>query len=164
MHPLGINHSSGGAGRCCRIRKGEIVAGHEKDKPKFRLKRIPNTDVFEGVTTLGERVYATISSSRITGQKAHTPMRIRFLPRARRTGFPIRKAMSGKSRQLAAQLRTIDRRSAARSWPGGRRTRSASACGDFNTGTGGISRCACSGPRGLGNLSFPAWAGSALQI
>src|SRR5271170_7857027 len=38
--------------------KVEIQPVHEKDKPKFELKRIPNTDIFEGVTKLTDKVYA----------------------------------------------------------------------------------------------------------
>ena len=34
--------------------KVEIQPVHEKDKPKFELKRIPNTDIFEGVTKIGQ--------------------------------------------------------------------------------------------------------------
>ncbi len=38
--------------------KVEIQPVHEKDKPKFELKRIPNADIFEGVTTAAIKVYA----------------------------------------------------------------------------------------------------------
>jgi len=38
----------------------EVRPVHEKGRPKFALKRIPGTDVFEGVTTLANAVYATI--------------------------------------------------------------------------------------------------------
>jgi len=38
--------------------KVEIQPVHEKDKPKFELKRIPKTDVFEGVTKSAKKVYA----------------------------------------------------------------------------------------------------------
>src|SRR5476651_1935704 len=38
--------------------KVEIQPVHEKDKPKFELKRIPKTDVFEGVTKDANAVYA----------------------------------------------------------------------------------------------------------
>src|SRR5882757_6623771 len=39
-------------------KKVEVQPVHEKDKPAFELKRIPNTDVFEGVTKLANSVYA----------------------------------------------------------------------------------------------------------
>src|ERR1017187_5497606 len=38
--------------------KVEVHPTHEKDKPKFELKRIPKTDVFEAVTKLASKVYA----------------------------------------------------------------------------------------------------------
>src|ERR1035437_4049998 len=39
-------------------KKVEIQPVHEKDRPRFELKRIPKTDVFEGVTQLANAVYA----------------------------------------------------------------------------------------------------------
>jgi len=58
MHPLGD-----GSGVVVRAllpdaQKVEISPVHEKDKPKFELKRIPKTDVFEGETKLANSVYA----------------------------------------------------------------------------------------------------------
>ena len=38
--------------------KVEIQPTHEKDKPRLELKRIPNTDIFEGVTKSANKVYA----------------------------------------------------------------------------------------------------------
>ncbi|HEX5398975.1 MAG TPA: 1,4-alpha-glucan branching protein GlgB [Verrucomicrobiae bacterium] len=58
MHPLGD-----GSGLVVRAllpdaAKIEMQPTHEKDKPKFELRRIPNSDVFEGVTQLAKTVYA----------------------------------------------------------------------------------------------------------
>jgi 1,4-alpha-glucan branching enzyme len=58
MHPLG-DHSGlvvrallPGAARV------EVQPVHEKDKPKFELKRIPHSDVFERITKSATKVYA----------------------------------------------------------------------------------------------------------
>src|ERR1041385_4196939 len=58
MHPLGD-----GSGLVVRAfvpgaSKVEIQPVHEKDKPSFKLERIPKTDLFEGKTTVANRVYA----------------------------------------------------------------------------------------------------------
>jgi len=60
---LGMQPLGDGSGLVVRAmlpdaKKIEIQPVHEKDKPKFELKRIPNTDVFEGVTKLANKVYA----------------------------------------------------------------------------------------------------------
>ena len=39
-------------------KKVRVEPVHEKDQPAFELKRIPRTDVFEGLTEKGRRVYA----------------------------------------------------------------------------------------------------------
>src|ERR1043166_3362730 len=58
MHPLG-----NGSGLVVRAMmpgaaKVEIKPVHEKDKPSFKLERIPKTDVFEGKTAAANQVYA----------------------------------------------------------------------------------------------------------
>src|SRR5581483_8620020 len=58
MHPLGD-----GSGLVVRAfvpnaTRVETQPVHEKGKPVIRLERIPNTDLFEGVTTAANRVYA----------------------------------------------------------------------------------------------------------
>jgi 1,4-alpha-glucan branching enzyme len=81
MHPLG-----GKAGLVVRAlipgaRKVEVQPVHEKDKPSFELKRLQNTDVFEGGTDKAGAVYAY--DLVITGRQGDT-RRIRdpysFLP------------------------------------------------------------------------------------
>jgi len=51
--------------------KVEIHPAHEKGKPKFELKRIPKTDVFEGVTKAAKNVYT-----------CHLVIRIEMMPLA----------------------------------------------------------------------------------
>src|SRR5438309_11656078 len=58
LHPLGD-----GSGLVARAflpngAKVEFQPVHEKDKPVIQLKRIPKTDIFEGITTEADRVYA----------------------------------------------------------------------------------------------------------
>src|SRR5450631_4836279 len=60
---LGMQPLGDGSGLVVRAllpdaKKIEVQPVHEKDKPKFELKRIPNTDVFEGFTKLANKVYA----------------------------------------------------------------------------------------------------------
>src|SRR5471030_1531987 len=60
---LGMQPLGDGSGLVARAllpdaAKVEIQPVHEKDKPKFELKRIPNTDVFEGVTKDAKKAYA----------------------------------------------------------------------------------------------------------
>ena len=65
MHPLGGGDApaKNGAGLVVRTiqpaaQKVEVIPTHEKDKPRFALKRIPNSDVFEGTTNAAKSVYA----------------------------------------------------------------------------------------------------------
>src|SRR5438128_213913 len=58
MHPLGE-----GSGLVVRALlpdadRVEVHPTHEKGRPKFALERIPQTDVFEGVTRSADKVYA----------------------------------------------------------------------------------------------------------
>jgi 1,4-alpha-glucan branching enzyme len=62
-------------------KKVEVQPVHEKDKPKFELKRIPNTDVFEGVTKLANSVYAyDLVITNHAGQTRRTRDAYSFLP------------------------------------------------------------------------------------
>ena len=89
----------------------EIQPVHEKDKPKFELNRIPNTDIFEGATNLATAVYAY--DLVITDQQKHT-RRTRdafsFLPTLGEGDLYL--FGKGDERRiyekLGAQLRTID--------------------------------------------------------
>src|SRR5512140_1758208 len=60
---LGLHPLADGTGLVARAlvpnaAKVEVQPVHEKDKPAFELARVPKTDVFEGVTTGANRVYA----------------------------------------------------------------------------------------------------------
>ncbi len=58
MHALGDNSGLVARALLPNAAKVEIQPVHEKDKPAFALQRIPNTDVFEGVTKEANKVYA----------------------------------------------------------------------------------------------------------
>jgi 1,4-alpha-glucan branching enzyme len=81
MHPLGD-----GSGLVVRAllpdaAKVAIQPTHEKDKPKFELKRITNTDVFEGVTKAAKNVYAyDLVITDHQGQTRQTRDAFSFLP------------------------------------------------------------------------------------
>src|SRR5882672_5847475 len=58
MHPLGDGSGLIARALLPNAEKVEIQPVHERDKPAFKLKRIPKTDIFEGVTNQANRVYA----------------------------------------------------------------------------------------------------------
>jgi 1,4-alpha-glucan branching enzyme len=59
----------------------EIRPVHEKNKPAFELQRIPNTDVFEGVTKSAGKVYAyDLVITAHDGKKRQTRDAYSFLP------------------------------------------------------------------------------------
>ncbi len=58
MQPLGGKSGVVARALLPTAKKVEIQPVHEKDRPTFELKRIPNTDVFEGITSLANAVYA----------------------------------------------------------------------------------------------------------
>ncbi|MEJ0089353.1 MAG: 1,4-alpha-glucan branching protein GlgB [Limisphaerales bacterium] len=111
MQPLG--DKSGVVVRACLhdANKVEVQPVHEKDKPKFELKRIPNTDVFEGVTKLANKVYAyDLVITNHSGQTRRTRDAYSFLPTLSEADlFLFGKGDERKIYdKLGAQLRTID--------------------------------------------------------
>src|SRR5271170_602570 len=81
MHPLGDKSGVVVRAFLPDAAKIEIQPVHEKDKPKFELKRIPNTDVFEGVTKLVNSVYAyDLVVTNHQGQVRRTRDAYSFLP------------------------------------------------------------------------------------
>jgi len=111
MHPLGD-----GSGLVVRAllpdaAKVEIHPTHEKDKPKFELKRIPKTDVFEAVTKLANKVYAyDLVITDKAGRTRRTRDAFSFLPTLGESDLFL--FGKGDERQiyekLGAQLRVID--------------------------------------------------------
>src|SRR6516225_6377778 len=58
MHPLGDKSGVVVRALLPGASKVEVRPVHEKDKPVFELQRVPNTDVFEGVTKAAKKVFA----------------------------------------------------------------------------------------------------------
>jgi len=91
--------------------KVEVQPVHEKTKPRFALQRLPNTDVFEGVTQSANKVYAydlVITDHR--GRTRRTRDAFSFLPTLGESDL----FLFGKGderriyEKLGAQLRTLD--------------------------------------------------------
>ena len=113
---LGMQPLGGKAGVVVRAllptaKKVEVQPVHEKDRPAFELKRIPNTDVFEGVTTLANAVYAyDLVITDHQGQTRRTRDAYSFLPTLGEADlFLFGKGDERKIYdKLGAHLRTID--------------------------------------------------------
>jgi 1,4-alpha-glucan branching enzyme len=111
MHPLG--DGSGLVARALLPDAAKVVIQptHEKDKPKIELARIPNTDIFEGVTRSANKVYAydfVITDK--AGRTRRTRDTFSFLPTLGESDlFLFGKGDERKIfEKLGAQLRTID--------------------------------------------------------
>src|SRR5215469_11489816 len=111
MHPLGDSAGIVVRALAPNASKVEVQPVHEKDKPSIKLERIPNSDVFEGVTKAVNRVYAY--DLVITDKQKHTH-RTRdaysFLPTLGESDLYL--FGKGDERRiyekLGAQLRVID--------------------------------------------------------
>jgi 1,4-alpha-glucan branching enzyme len=111
MHPLG-----NGSGIVVRAivpgaAKVAVRPAHEKQKPQFDLARIPSTDVFEGVSTGANQVYAyDLVITDPKGKVRHTRDPYSFLPTLGESDLYL--FGKGDERRiyekLGAQLRTID--------------------------------------------------------
>src|SRR6267378_1844939 len=158
MHPLGD-----GSGLVVRAvlpdaAKIEIHPTHEKDKPKFELKRIPNTDIFEGVTKAAKTVYAyDLIITNHQGQTRRTRDAFSFLPTLGEADlFLFGKGDERKIYdKLGAQLRTIDGvpgTSFAVWAPNAQRI---SVVGDFNNWDGRFYMMRSLGPSGVWEIFIP---------
>src|ERR1700761_8221639 len=58
MHPLGDKSGIVVRAMLPDAGKVQIQPVHEKNRPTFELKRIPNTDIFEGLSKNANEVYA----------------------------------------------------------------------------------------------------------
>jgi len=81
MNPLGDKSGLVARAMLPNAAKVEIQPVHEKDKPRFELQRIPNTDIFEGVTKQANKVYAyDLVVTTHEGKKFQTRDAFSFLP------------------------------------------------------------------------------------
>ena len=111
MHPLGDHSGLVVRAFLPGTKKVAVEPVHEKDKPKFDLKRIPNTDIFEAVTNAANAVYAydlVITDDK--NQTRRTRDAFSFLPTLGESDLYL--FGKGDERKiydkLGAQLRTID--------------------------------------------------------
>jgi len=158
MHPLGDQSGLVVRALLPDAKKVEVQPVHEKDKPAFVLKRIPKTDVFEGVTALAHSVYAY--DLVITDQAGHT-RRTRdaysFLPTLGEADLYL--FGKGDERKifdkLGAQLRTLDGvpgTSFAVWAPNAQRV---SVVGDFNNWDGRVNSLRLLGASGVWEIFIP---------
>ena len=111
MHPLG--NGGGVVVRACwpGARELEIIPTHEKNKPRIKLKRIPNTDIFEGEAKETKEVYAyDLVVTESGGKKLQMRDPYSFLPTLGEQDLYL--FNKGDERRiydkLGAHLRTID--------------------------------------------------------
>jgi 1,4-alpha-glucan branching enzyme len=139
-------------------KKVEIQPVHEKDKPAFELKRIPSSDVFEGVTKLANQVYAyDLVITDHQGRVRRTRDAYSFLPTLGEADlFLFGKGDERKIYdKLGAQLRTIDGvpgTSFAVWAPNARRI---SVVGDFNSWDGRVHPMRLLGASGVWEIFLP---------
>ena len=111
MHPLGDKSGLVVRALLPDASRVEIHPTHEKGKPRFELQRIPNTDVFEGVTRKAADVYAyDLVVTNHSGQTRRTRDAFSFLPTLGESDLYL--FGKGDERRifekLGAQLRVID--------------------------------------------------------
>jgi len=139
-------------------KKVEIQPVHEKDKPAFELKRIPSSDVFEGVTKLANQVYAyDLVITDHQGRVRRTRDAYSFLPTLGEADlFLFGKGDERKIYdKLGAQLRTIDGvpgTSFAVWAPNAQRI---SVVGDFNSWDGRVHPMRLLGASGVWEIFLP---------
>jgi 1,4-alpha-glucan branching enzyme len=111
MHILGDKSGVVARALLPGVAKVEVQPVHEKDKPSFPLERIPNTDVFEGVTKAANTVYAyDLVITNHAGQTWRTRDAFSFLPTLGEGDLYL--FGKGDERKifekLGAQLRVVD--------------------------------------------------------
>jgi 1,4-alpha-glucan branching enzyme len=158
MHPLG--DGSGLVARACLpgAAKVEIHPVHEKDKPVIKLKRLPKTDVFEGVTTQANRVYAyDLVVTDHQGKVHRTRDAYSILPTLGEGDLYL----FGKGDEhriydkLGAQLRTIDGIPGASFAVWAPNAQRVSVVGDFNNWDGRVHQMRSLGASGVWEIFVP---------
>jgi 1,4-alpha-glucan branching enzyme len=160
---LGMQPLGDGSGLVVRAllpdaKKVEVQPVHEKDKPKFELKRIPKTDVFEGETKLANFVYAyDLVITNRQGQVRRTRDAYSFLPTLGEADlFLFGKGDERKIYdKLGAQLRTLDgiHGTSFAVWaPNAQRV---SVVGDFNNWDGRFHSMRLLGASGVWEIFIP---------
>jgi 1,4-alpha-glucan branching enzyme len=158
MHPL-----SAGSGLVVRAflpdaAKVEVRPVHEKDRPKFELARIPNTEIFEGVTLGASKVYAyDLVVTNHHGKTRHSRDAYSFLPTLGEADLYL--FGKGDERKiydkLGAQLRTIDGVPGASFAVWAPNAQRISVVGDFNHWDGRVHSMRLLGASGVWEIFIP---------
>jgi 1,4-alpha-glucan branching enzyme len=158
MHPLGDEPGLVVRALLPDAARVEIQPVHEKEKPKFELKRIPNTDIFEGVTKAVNKVYAyDLVVTNHHGRTRRTRDAYSFLPTLGESDlFLFGKGDERKIYdKLGAQLRAIDgvHGTSFAVWaPNAQRI---SVVGDFNNWDGRVCSMRLLGASGVWEIFIP---------
>ncbi len=158
MHPLGDGSGIVVRAMLPDAAKVEIQPVHEKDKPKIELKRIPNTDVFEGVSKAAKAVYAyDLVTTTKQGQTCRTRDAFSFLPTLGESDlFLFGKGDERKIYdKLGAQLRTIDGVPGASFAVWAPNAQRVSVVGDFNSWDGRFHPMRMLGASGVWEIFIP---------
>jgi 1,4-alpha-glucan branching enzyme len=158
MHPFGD-----GSGLVVRAflpdaTRVEVQPVHEKDKPRFALKRIHESGLFEGVTQSANRVYAyDLVVTNHQGQTQRTRDAFSFLPTLGESDL----FLFGKGderriyEKLGAQLRTIDGLPGTSFAVWAPNARRVSVVGDFNHWDGRLHPLRLLGASGVWEIFIP---------
>ena len=158
MHALGDQSGVVARALLPGAAKVEVQPVHEKDKPSFTLERIPNTDIFEGVTRAANSVYAyDLVITNHAGHTWRTRDAFSFLPTLGEGDlFLFGKGDERKIyEKLGAQLRVMDgvHGTSFAVWaPNARRV---SVVGDFNNWDGRLHPMRLLGGSGVWEIFVP---------
>jgi 1,4-alpha-glucan branching enzyme len=167
---LGLHALNDGSGLVARAllpnaAEVEIQPVHEKDKPTIKLKRIPKSDVFEGTTQNGGRVYAyDLVITDKTGEVHRTRDPYSFLPTLGEADLYL--FGKGDERRiydkLGSHLRTIDGVAGASFAVWAPNAQGISVVGDFNKWDGRFHQMRSLGQSGVWEIFIPGVSEGAL--
>jgi len=158
MHPLGDESGLVVRALVPDAKKVEIQPVHEKHRPSFELKRIPKSDVFEGVTNQAKEVYAyDLVVTDKKGQVRRTRDAYSFLPTLGESDLYL--FNKGDERRiyekLGAQLRVIDGVSGTSFAVWAPNAQRVSVVGDFNNWDGRLHPMRMLGSSGVWEIFIP---------
>ena len=168
MHALGDGSGLVARALVPDAAKVELQPVHEKDKPAIKLKRIPKTDLFEGVTQAANRVYAyDLVITDKTGNVRRTRDPYSFLPTLGEGDLYL--FGKGDERRiydkLGAQLRTIDGVAGTSFAVWAPNAQRISVVGDFNHWDGRVHQMRSLGSSGVWEIFIPGVGeGAHLQV
>ena len=160
---LGLHTLNDGTGLVARAllpnaAEVEIQPVHEKDKPTIKLKRIPKSDIFEGTTQNGGRVYAyDLVITDKTGEIHRTRDPYSFLPTLGEADLYL--FGKGDERRiydkLGSHLRTFDGVAGASFAVWAPNAHGISVVGDFNNWDGRFHQMRSLGQSGVWEIFIP---------